>query len=70
MLLYSRGFANTDGPGKPYNSGGAGHWEAGVWDYKDLPLADTLGGTKALDMNRNAIAYPGSKYDNVRKACA
>ncbi|KAK6521786.1 hypothetical protein TWF506_001990 [Arthrobotrys conoides] len=137
MPIYGRGFANTDGPGKPYNGGGAGHWEAGIWDYKDLPLAgskvnedpdviaawsydaatklmvsfdtpnvakwkaqyikakglggamwwetsgdkvgseslvqavvDTLGGTKALDTSRNTIAYPGSKYDNVRSACA
>ncbi|CAE6459038.1 unnamed protein product [Rhizoctonia solani] len=58
MPIYGRGFENTNGIFQSFN--GTGTWEAGVYDYKALPLANA---TVYNDL-KNISSY---SYDPVKK---
>ncbi|KAI5057953.1 hypothetical protein GOP47_0027968 [Adiantum capillus-veneris] len=72
--LYSRGFANTDGIGKPAEGGSLNKsWEQGIVDYKALPWEgseelwdDEAQAPYALDTTRRNL----DSYDNVKSILA
>lgn len=71
MPIYGRAFTKTAGLGQPYTGNGAGTWEAGVYDWKDLPLP---GATVYYDKEAAAtFSYDNStgmlvSYDTVNMA--
>ncbi|XMA13698.1 hypothetical protein WAI453_006489 [Rhynchosporium graminicola] len=54
--IYGRSFGATDGLGNPFNGVGKGPWEAGIYDYKDLPLS------RVVD-NYDDVSCASYKYD-------
>ncbi|KAJ3570324.1 hypothetical protein NP233_g4476 [Leucocoprinus birnbaumii] len=61
--LYGRSFTNTGGLNKAFNGVGIGTWEAGVYDYRCLPLP----GSKVTDDSKNIASseYNGSTKELV-----
>ncbi|PWN48700.1 glycoside hydrolase [Violaceomyces palustris] len=71
--LYGRCFQNTEGPGKPYQGIGQGSWEAGVYDFKALPLQ----GASEQEQPESGISWSYNdstremiSYDTVQVALA
>ncbi|KAF7871907.1 uncharacterized protein EAF02_009012 [Botrytis sinoallii] len=69
LPLYGRAFEGTTGMGLTFNGIGSGSWEAGVWDYKDLPRAGAseyyssdVVGTYSYDNSTKELV----SYDNVK----
>lgn len=68
MPLFGQSFAATEGLGKPYIGVGSGTWEAGIYDFKTLPLA---GAKENTDPNTGSCySYDATSrefisYDNV-----
>ncbi|KAG8927199.1 hypothetical protein FRC02_008406 [Tulasnella sp. 418] len=60
MPLYGRAFENTNGIRQPFNGIGPGTWEAGIYDYKALPLP----GAKITEDTTNVASY---SYDSAKK---
>ena len=59
--FYSRGFSNTDGPGKSASRGSPDmSWENGIVDYKDLPQ---IGATEFIDKESKSCY----SYDPIKK---
>ncbi|PMD21432.1 glycoside hydrolase family 18 protein [Hyaloscypha hepaticicola] len=54
LPVYGHAFDGTEGPGTPYRSIGEGYsWEAGIWDYKALPIANC----KVVEMPEIGASY-------------
>ncbi|CAE6403432.1 unnamed protein product, partial [Rhizoctonia solani] len=63
LPLYGRAFESTNGIRQPFNGIGPGTWEAGVYDYKALPLA---GAAVFEDSSRgSSYSYDSSKKELV-----
>ncbi|KXJ85142.1 family 18 glycosyl hydrolase, partial [Microdochium bolleyi] len=63
--LYGRGFEGTSGLGRPATDTGSGTWQAGIYDYKALPLDGSIekydniaGAAYSVDIgSRRVISY-------------
>ena len=60
MPIYGRAFESTNGIRQSFNGIGPGTWEAGVYDYKALPMA----GATVTENTAEGASY---SYDSSKK---
>ena len=66
MPIYGRSFETTDGLGKTFSGVGSGTWEAGVYDFKVLPLSGAIyDKTTGSSYIYNATSKELISYDTV-----
>jgi len=74
LPLYGRSFANTNGIGQAFNGVGPGTWEAGIYDYRALPLPGStvstdpgLGASWSYDrQKRELITYDNEEVGRIK----
>jgi len=72
--LYGRSFLNTQGPGHAFSGSSQGTWEAGVYDYRALPLPgstihndDRTGASWSYDpTKKEMISFDSEEIANVK----
>ncbi|KAL8825281.1 MAG: hypothetical protein Q9191_004506 [Dirinaria sp. TL-2023a] len=72
--IYGRAFAGTSGLGQPFSGVGAGSWENGIWDYKDLPRPgapqmydDVAGASYSFDSSAQTLVSYDTEQEVLRK---
>ncbi|KAG0645124.1 Chitinase B1 [Hyphodiscus hymeniophilus] len=71
MPIYGRSFAATRGLGQPFDGVGRGTWQAGVYDFKALPVSganESYDNTTGSSYSYDAASKELVSYDNARVA--
>lgn len=66
--IYGRSFTATNGLGQPFNGVGQGTWQAGVYDFKALPLSgatEFYDNTTRSSYSSDAASKELVSYDNA-----
>lgn len=71
MPVYGRAFGHSNGIGTPFRGVGKGTWEAGIYDFKALPLpgaSETFDNKSGASYSYDSIKRELISYDNIETA--